>query len=66
MKKCPCCDKNTLKDEQVMNSLSRVDNETYICNTCGDNEGFINYDPSVVDQDAIDIHERFKMRLRGE
>ena len=40
MKKCPKCGENTLHPEEVMNALSRKDNETYICNACGDQEAF--------------------------
>ena len=66
MKKCPCCDKNSLNDEQVMNSLSHVDNKTFICNDCGAKESAIHLGGTPVDQVDIDIYERFKMRLRGE
>lgn len=31
---CPSCLINTLHEDEVMNSLSRRDNETYICNDC--------------------------------
>ena len=66
MKKCPCCDKDSLNDEQVMNALSHIDNKTYICNDCGNKESLVNLDPSSVDQVDFDIYERFKMSLRGE
>ena len=39
--KCPRCKTRELNDEQVLNSLSRRDNETYICNPCGKEEAFI-------------------------
>lgn len=41
MKKCPRCHKKTLHEEAALNSLSRRDNETYICNACGTEEAFI-------------------------
>lgn len=33
--KCPLCSKEELYIKKVRNSLSRVDNQTYICNKCG-------------------------------
>ena len=33
--KCPMCKTNELNADEVMNSLSRKDNQTYICNECG-------------------------------
>ncbi len=41
MKKCPRCKKNTMRDEEVMNALSRRDNKTYICSPCGTTEALI-------------------------
>ena len=41
MKKCPRCKKNTMRDEEAMNALSRRDNETYICSPCGTAEALI-------------------------
>jgi hypothetical protein len=38
MKKCPKCKINELHKEEVMNSLSRRDNKTYICSTCANIE----------------------------
>lgn len=35
---CPSCNINELHEDEVMNSLSRTDNETYICNDCGTKE----------------------------
>ena len=35
---CPKCKKNFLYKERALNSLSRKDNKTYICNDCGRNE----------------------------
>jgi hypothetical protein len=34
MKICPICKEKKLHDDEVMNALSRKDNETYICNDC--------------------------------
>ena len=33
--KCPRCKTNDLHPVEVMNALSRHDNETYICSKCG-------------------------------
>jgi len=63
MKKCPCCDKMSMQDDEILNSLSHIDNKTYICNICGQNESFIGINPSMVEPIDIDIHERFKKRL---
>jgi len=41
MKLCPRCHKLKLEDENVLNSLSNRDNETYICCDCGDEESYI-------------------------
>jgi hypothetical protein len=35
---CPSCKMNLLHEDEVMNTLSRKDNETYICNPCGTKE----------------------------
>jgi predicted RNA-binding Zn-ribbon protein involved in translation (DUF1610 family) len=35
---CPRCKENELHEDMVMNSLSRKDNETYICDDCGTEE----------------------------
>ena len=39
---CPRCLKNELIPNMVLNSLSRRDNDTYICNPCGDEEAMVN------------------------
>ena len=62
MKKCPCCDKDCLNDDPVNNSLSHVDNKTYICNDCGQKESAIHLGGIPVDQIDIEIYERFKKR----
>ena len=41
MKKCPRCGEDSLDDRQVMNALSRRDNQTYICSPCGTQEAFV-------------------------
>ena len=40
MKECPRCLLETLHEEEVRNALSRMDNETYICSSCGLHEAF--------------------------
>lgn len=39
-KVCPKCKEKKLHPDEIMNSLSRKDNETYICNDCGNTEAF--------------------------
>lgn len=41
MKECPRCHSMTLEDEQELNALSRRDNKTYICTSCGEVEALI-------------------------
>ena len=50
MKKCPRCHAMTIEDEEAMNSLSRRDNKTYICNKCGEEEGYIDVGEMMPDQ----------------
>ena len=47
---CPQCKKNELLEPIVRNSLSRADNQTYICNDCGNQEGFDDLDISLTDE----------------
>jgi hypothetical protein len=47
---CPVCKKNPLHPNKVMNSLSRRDNKTYICNECGQREAMEDY------QKYLDTH----------
>lgn len=63
MKQCPCCDKNSLEDEDVMNSISHIDNRTYICNDCGKKESLLNLCPDMCDKIDLEIYIRFKERL---
>lgn len=39
---CPRCG-DPLHEREVMNSLSRVDNKTYICSPCGNREAMWNW-----------------------
>jgi predicted RNA-binding Zn-ribbon protein involved in translation (DUF1610 family) len=43
---CPRCKENELHPIEVMNSLSRKDNKTYICNDCGNEEAFEDFNLS--------------------
>ena len=52
MKECPRCHDMTMNDDEIMNSLSRRDNKTYICHECGDDEGFI--DAGVMQPDDLE------------
>jgi len=40
---CPKCNHNELHPQQAMNALSRRDNTTYICTSCGQEEAFEDY-----------------------
>lgn len=39
--KCPRCGINELNQKKVLNSLSRTDNKTYICPSCGIEEALV-------------------------
>ena len=39
---CPRCKNNELDKEELRNCLSRMDNKTYICNPCGNDEAVFN------------------------
>ena len=51
MKMCPRCEQMPLDEDNALNSLSRRDNETHICDLCGDEEGLI-------DAGMMEINER--------
>ena len=55
MKKCPRCKKNTMRDEEVMNALSRRDNKTYIYTPCGTAEALIDACFEKADKVEIDF-----------
>ncbi len=40
---CPRNCGNPLNDDLVRNALSRVDNDTYVCSSCGVNEAMFNW-----------------------
>lgn len=50
MKRCPRCHRMTLHDEPALNSLSRRDSKTYICNDCGEVEALIDLGEMYPDQ----------------
>ena len=64
MKQCPCCDKNSLNDEEVNNSLSHIDNKTYVCNDCGAKESYMETAPYLTDEIDVGIYNRFKERCK--
>lgn len=64
MKSCPCCHKQTLNDEQVMNSISHLDNKTYICNNCGQVESLIHLDLKHISTEQADNYFKFKKELK--
>ena len=51
---CPRCRVVTLHKEEVMNCLSRRDNKTYICESCGKQEAMIDYASSKKPKDERD------------
>lgn len=62
MKECPRCERNCLNEDNALNSLSHIDNKTYICSKCGTHSGLcdMNYETDKVE---ILMHERFKAKL---
>ena len=59
MKNCPRCHQETLEDDPFLNSLSRRDNRTYICNVCGDDEDQIDFGKNPV----TEMEKRFIKEL---
>lgn len=60
---CPRCKEWKLHEEKELNSLSRRDNTTYICNSCGDEESLIDdgmLEPNEVEKEFIKILKRSK------
>jgi len=63
MEYCPRCKRKTLNPDKAMNSLSRRDSETYICNACGEDESEIDSGfqwPAEVEKEFIKTHKRRK------
>lgn len=63
MKKCPRCKRMTLNPDEAINSLSRRDDKTYICNTCGDDEAMIDLGlikPDDIEEEFVKTHKRRK------
>jgi len=61
MKKCPRCGNRSMHDEKAMNSLSRRDGRTYICNNCGNEEAFIDQgwrEPDEREKKFVETHKR--------
>lgn len=61
MKKCPRCKRMTMHDKEVLNSLSRRDDKTYICNDCGDDEALIDSEllhPDKIEKKFARTHKR--------
>jgi hypothetical protein len=60
---CPRCKEWKLHEDQVLNSLSRRDGKTYICNSCGNEEAFIDlgyFEPTENEIEFIKTRERSK------
>ena len=65
MKTCPRCHKETMRDEEVLNSLSRRDGRTYICSDCGIEEALIDLgerEPDERELEFVKTHNRFSGR----
>lgn len=62
MKQCPRCERMCLEVDNVLNSLSHIDNSTYICSKCGLESGKCDM---FVQSDEVEIkmHERFRRKL---
>jgi len=63
MKICPRCHKQSLNDEEVMNSISHIGNKVMICNDCGKQQGLVGmgYCNDIVE---IEMEKRFKKELK--
>lgn len=62
MKECPRCHRESMEDDEVLNSLSQRDNRTYICKACGDEEAMIDmgmFEPDDVELEFVKTHNRF-------
>ena len=42
---CPRCMEEKMREEIAQNALSRRDNKTYICSSCGQTEAFVDFYP---------------------
>lgn len=60
MKQCPRCKKNTMRNKEVENALSRRDNKTYICSPCGTAEALIDGGFKIADKVEIDFVAKVK------
>ena len=49
---CPRCWRVALDDVLVRNSLSRKDNKTYICNSCGQAEAMDDYHRYLIERES--------------
>jgi len=63
MKECPRCKRNCLYEEDVMNSISHLDNKTMICSECGKHEGLVGMGYET-DEVEIAITTRFRNELK--
>jgi len=64
MKQCPRCKRSTLHEEDVMNSLSHIGKDVYICNDCGKYHGLVRMN---VCEDIVEIEmeRRFNKEILG-
>ena len=58
---CPRCLTNELNTERpALNPLSRRDNNTYICNECGNEEAFVDIDAAYIEEDVAEREMRMQ------
>lgn len=60
MKMCPRCGFKKMHDEEILNSLSRRDGKTYICNDCGREEAMIDCDCRMTDARELEFIKTHK------
>ena len=63
MKICPRCHRETLHDEDVMNSISHIGDNVKICSECGKQQGLVGmgYSTDIVE---IEMEKRFTIELK--
>jgi len=64
LKECPRCKRNTLEDEDVLNSISHV-GKVMICSTCGRMEGLVKLGGNV-SKSEIMLSEEFETYLKDK
>lgn len=62
MKKCPRCSLLKMHDDDILNSLSKRDNQTYVCNDCGNDEALIDSGYMEIDDRERNFNKRKKVK----